>query len=486
MSQKSHLYLCDLILQNLVCFGVDQQTVHFSTSIEPPGENKKGVPGSFNSTKNPESKPLWRKWQKWTIVLGDNGAGKTTLLKAIAQLSPGKPGPMVIKSTATTPLGFQQGLGIERMVRDQNNVFALDTYKVWQGIPNQVGELKWVEGGYGFEKGFNQPNILAKNGPEFLLDLNIIAYGASRHLGFEPFEETNEPPHPVSNLFARNAKLINVVDWLLKLHYKDFKQTQRETETSTKSPSQFEKIAKILTGLLPDVSALRPNPEERNTIEAKWAPTGNPKYSEQATKGQWVNIRDLSLGYTTLFALAGDLICRLSLQFPNLEDPTQAPAIVLIDEIDLHLHPKWQTQIIGMLDKTFPNVQFIVTSHSPLVVQSAPDANLILLEWDGDHVVIKNDIEDSVNPSWRVDQFLVSDLFDLPSSRSLEIEKLMQERKRILTQPEITPRDEEKLKLVEEKLGKIDVFEDKYEKRAFGAIDRLIEILKEEDDDPNQ
>jgi predicted ATP-binding protein involved in virulence len=63
---------------------------------------------------------------------------------------------------------------------------------------------------------------------------------------------------------------------------------------------------------------------------------------------------------------------------------------VLVDEIDLHLHPEWQRKIIAHLTKYFPNTQFIVTAHSPLVVQSAEKINLVLLKHEkgSDHVNI--------------------------------------------------------------------------------------------------
>ncbi len=71
------------------------------------------------------------------------------------------------------------------------------------------------------------------------------------------------------------------------------------------------------------------------------------------------------------------------------ENPLAEPAIVLVDEIDLHLHPEWQRKIIQFLTAQFPNTQFIASSHSPLIVQSADNINLVLLEKQGDHVTIR-------------------------------------------------------------------------------------------------
>jgi predicted ATP-binding protein involved in virulence len=69
-------------------------------------------------------------------------------------------------------------------------------------------------------------------------------------------------------------------------------------------------------------------------------------------------------------------------QYPDLENPLHGSAVVLVDEIDLHLHPEWQRKIIKYLSDLFPNTQFIVTAHSPLIIQSAENVNLIMLKKD--------------------------------------------------------------------------------------------------------
>ena len=80
-------------------------------------------------------------------------------------------------------------------------------------------------------------------------------------------------------------------------------------------------------------------------------------------------VRQLSNGERGLLALVLDLTRRLSLANPELENPAaEAEAVVLIDEIDLHLHPKWQRQVVHNLVDTFPKCQFIATTHSPQVI----------------------------------------------------------------------------------------------------------------------
>ena len=110
-----------------------------------------------------------------------------------------------------------------------------------------------------------------------------------------------------------------------------------------------------------------------------------------------------------------DLAARMFETYPDSKDPLAEPAVALIDEIDLHLHPKWQRDLLGHLTKRFHKTQFIVSARtSPLVVQAAPDANIAVLRREGNHVVIDQDAG-SVR-GWRVDQILTSDLFGLPSA----------------------------------------------------------------------
>ena len=84
--------------------------------------------------------------------------------------------------------------------------------------------------------------------------------------------------------------------------------------------------------------------------------------------GVTLNIEMLSDGEKNLLTLAADLARRLAIANPNLSDPLQGEGVVLIDEIELHLHPQWQSIIIEKLCTTFPNCQFILTTHSPQVI----------------------------------------------------------------------------------------------------------------------
>ncbi len=101
---------------------------------------------------------------------------------------------------------------------------------------------------------------------------------------------------------------------------------------------------------------------------SRWKIRRTPLRMEVLKDGQSLNVEQLSDGEKCVVALVGDLTRRLVMANPGLADPLAGYGIALIDEVELHLHPAWQKTILPRLLKTFPNVQFIVTTHSPIVM----------------------------------------------------------------------------------------------------------------------
>ena len=94
-------------------------------------------------------------------------------------------------------------------------------------------------------------------------------------------------------------------------------------------------------------------------------------------------IRFLSAGYQSVIWMVLDIAYRMAVLNPNLREKTsECPGIVLIDELDMHLHPKWQWKIIEALQHTFPKVQFIAATHSPILIASCKNGHLIRVEND--------------------------------------------------------------------------------------------------------
>lgn len=112
--------------------------------------------------------------------------------------------------------------------------------------------------------------------------------------------------------------------------------------------------------------------------------------------GQTLNVMQLSQGEKSLMALVGDVARRLAMMNPGLENPLHGDGVVLIDEVDMHLHPTWQRSIIERLTSTFPNCQFILTTHSPLVISDYKNVLVYSLD-DGEVSQVPSQYGEDVN-----------------------------------------------------------------------------------------
>ncbi|AVO81479.1 TPA: ATP-binding protein [Serratia marcescens] len=102
--------------------------------------------------------------------------------------------------------------------------------------------------------------------------------------------------------------------------------------------------------------------------------------------GEPFDVAQLSQGEKSLMALIGDIARRLSVMNPELKNPLEGDGIVVIDEVDMHLHPKWQRSLIKQLTTTFPKCQFVLSTHSPLVIS---DCKNVLAYLIGDEELIQ-------------------------------------------------------------------------------------------------
>jgi len=120
--------------------------------------------------------------------------------------------------------------------------------------------------------------------------------------------------------------------------------------------------------------------------------TRKPRLAMVVEKGGvQLNVSQLSDGEKCVLAMFGDLAKRLSLANPNLDNPLMGEGVALIDEIELHMHPSWQRTILRVLKETFPNIQFIITTHSPILLSEVDDTyNLFFMGNDGRETTINN------------------------------------------------------------------------------------------------
>ncbi len=367
---------------------------------------------------------------QWTIILGDNGTGKTTLLKCLAFLHPEQKG-FIIKENTVIRGTFSSR---KKALIQYEKSYLLSSYS-----------------------GLKTNSFKAEN-------IFIIAYGASRKMGTGSLTESRNP-FPMATLFDENASLINAEAWLLET---DFAIKNAKGETKKYLQNQYKKVKETLHQLLPDVEDFRIREITRTQIQAAM---------EVKTPYGWVAMKNLSLGYQSFIAWVVDLAARLFERYPDSENPLEEPCIVLVDEIDLHLHPKWQRKVIDFLTKIFKNAQFVVTAHSPLIVQSAENANIVLLKREGDSVKVYNNKDEEVIKGWRVDQVLTSDLFGLESARPPKYDAYLERKQEILQKDELSEKDKEELEEISKQLEEVPLGSETTND-ALEALKKATEILK--------
>jgi predicted ATP-binding protein involved in virulence len=222
-------------------------------------------------------------------------------------------------------------------------------------------------------------------------------------------------------------------------------QQLKRTGTSTYSSHVLDAVRSALNRLFPDYLQ---NPRvETSPLRFVMDDIRNPDNPIEH------RLERMSDGYRITIALVADIAARLAEANPSrevsgLDDPLQANGVVMIDEIDLHLHPKLQREILARLTGIFPNVQFIVSTHSPNVVIGALDfVQLVKLDCG----VIDDSIDEEKYDTYDISLLLLSDLFDEVDVRTHEYLRLSNSYEELLSKSVLS--DEDKAEI--DRLGKI-------------------------------
>ncbi len=413
-------YFLSLSVENIRCFG-PKQTLDLSDGH--------GRPAPF------------------TILLGDNGTGKTTLLQLLVKM---RPMTMLTQNTERTKLwslGYFYG---DEAARCGGGVQRIHAAYAWGGgLDASKFKTHELNKRHAPSDGAWITDVL--HSPAW--QIALFGYGSSRRMSQQPLDSRHLSSEisrsgfdsMTGTLFDESAELINGEAWLLDTDY----TARMPGAGRAQARERFDKVKRLLIELFPEDDVLDLTCE---AIEQE-QPTGRVAVFAKTPYGK-VPLRQLSLGYRTLCAWMVDLAARLYIRYPASANPLAEPAVVLVDEIDLHLHPRWQRLLFQRLGALFPNVQFIVTAHSPLVVQAAPGgANVVVLRRpaDSDFVVIERQ-SDAVR-SWRLDQIVTSELFGLPSARSPEQDALRTRRRELLRKPQLGGKETAELRHIEARLA---------------------------------
>ncbi len=309
--------------------------------------------------------------ERLNVIVAENGIGKTTILDAIAIGF----GAMVSRMPKITGKSFEdKDLRLEikngdihkssymRIAIETHNNITWDrtqsrdkSAKTKANIP-QGKELKEL---YTFiDTIIDQYNEAVKH---FDMPL-VMYYGTSRAVLRQPlrkrsFQKSFSRFEALSGALNADADFHRLFQWFDAMEDLERREIKSRRDFDFVLP-ELRAVRDAITTMLPDFS----NPHIQ-TRPLRFMIDKN-------VDGEAISYRidQLSDGYKTVLAMVMDIAARMAEANPHMHNPLESEAIVMIDEVDLHLHPRWQQHILIDLQRTFPNAQFIVTTHSPQVL----------------------------------------------------------------------------------------------------------------------
>lgn len=303
------------------------------------------------------------------MLLGENAVGKSTCLSAIA----------------LALLGTREARKLRLSYSDLARSQERETWNIWGRQPVEI-RLKldaesepatfFYDPVKGRIQGFSEQSTV------------VLGYGPHRYFATARGRRNTSPARGVRSLFDSRQALPDPTEWLggLRGH-------------------AFDEVARTIRMVLPvgDDDQLVNDARSGICVSAQ---------------GQLTPVGQLSEGYRSIFAMVSD-ICRTLLEhWSNLET---AHAVVLVDEIETHLHPRWKMRVMSSLREAFPRVQFIVTTHDPLCVRGMDDGEVIVLARNEQGGIIT--LADLPNVSgMRSEQLLTSEYFGLSSTIDPEVQ----------------------------------------------------------------
>ncbi|MFM6073785.1 MAG: AAA family ATPase, partial [Dolichospermum sp.] len=171
--------------------------------------------------------------------------------------------------------------------------------------------------------------------------------------------------------FHATANFTDVTTWFFVREYEELREGKNRRDINFELPD-LKQIRKAISTIIAPNARVYFSGANNAKLMVEWT-------METGEKRELL-LSQLSAGYRNMLALVMDFARRLAQANPQMENPLEAEAILMIDELDLHLHPTWQQTIIPDLKKVFPNTQIIATTHSPEIVTTVKQNQVKILE----------------------------------------------------------------------------------------------------------
>jgi hypothetical protein len=293
--------------------------------------------------------------RRWTLLLGENGCGKSTVLRSIGLLLAG--------SEALPELLGDADTWIRNGMRQCRIEGTLVTAK---GEPREIAlELNRGDGlRQIFER--NAHSLEALDAAIRHADRNyfVLGYGVSRRppesgkRSSGPLDDSGRSSRAraLASMFSPDAPLVSLQRWAMDLDYR-------------RGDAALAPIRAALNQLMRGMNFSRID-------------KASGQLMFKTVDGE-VPLNQLSDGYQNMAAWCGDLLFRITEAFPDRKDPLATRGVLLIDELDLHLHPVWRRQLVDFLSALLPHFQFIATTHSALTAQQSGEGELFVIRREG-------------------------------------------------------------------------------------------------------
>lgn len=414
----------------------------------------------FGTAQNPAELLLKRsngKLAGWTVIAGMNGVGKTTLLKSIAIAISGPKRVRLLQENFENwinQLESRARLELELVKAGDDHFQDKGKISSTAVIVSFTFKKDPKNTSNAFLEDVSQKNFIsASRGPwhEEPKGWFIAGYGPFRRLSGHASDAQRlmvktGPTSGLVTLFREDASLVESVQWLREMHYKKLDKGQDDSFLTNV-------ISLMNDGLLPEGVTLT-----KIDSDGVWVQEGEIN----------LPLKEMSDGFRTAVALVLDITKQLHDCFGEIEFTEGAritnTGVILIDEIDVHLHISWQKKIGFWLKEHFPNIQFIVTTHSPYICQAADPDGLISIKREKGKTFLNHvsddDFKKLVNGS--PEEAVLTELFGLDSpysQRTQEIKKEISSIEHKIIEDQASAAEKKKFKMLKSEIPS-DAFEE--------------------------
>lgn len=427
----------------------------------------------------------------WTLILGENGLGKTTLMQCLALMRP------ILNVEQSARTDARDPDRVEPAIPAYDDELLVEMARVGEGLkvtleaefsigrelrPAQrpKGRGKWVATSADYtivKKDLGEFGFTKVKRREFKQPL-VVGYSAARHPPYRRSEVVSDQDDSTASLFNPEIELADAVQILEDLDHIALREERELRSRSTQGEPAESRAASLYADIKRALATILPEVGDPDRVRV-YGPQMPGRQDEKT--GVWIEtysgevpLHSLSVGYQTMFAWTVDLAWRMAEHHKDTAEPLCEPAIVLIDELDLHLHPKWQRRVRRDLSEVFPRVQFIVTTHSPVLAQTYLDTNIAIVRREGDHATIDNDPK--TVRSWRLDQVSVGLLHD-PDPFAPEIAEAFQTRRTLLEKKDLTADEQVQLEAANALVATIPSESGPEDKKAADLIREAAQLL---------